>query len=172
MTIILAIDPGISGALAFYACFPGVSDLHNVVDMPLLDGDVNPHLLREIIQQMSPNVAVIEHVHPHPNEGVSSVWRFASAYTTARVVVALLDIPTIFVSPAKWKRAMGIRGGMLGKEHARRLAIEKFPSKATLFSRKKDHGRAEAALLAVYVTTTPVYRNNHEVNDAHHLRTS
>lgn len=164
MTIILAIDPGITGALAFYTNFPGVSELRDVYDMPLLDGDINPHMLREIIRQNSPNIAVIEHVHPHPKEGVSSVWRFASAFTTAHVVVTLLDIPIIFVTPGKWKKAMGIKGGMLGKEHARRLAVQKFPAQQALFSRKKDHNRAEAALLAAYVTTTPAYRNNHEVN--------
>jgi hypothetical protein len=154
--ILLAIDPGITGALAFYNT--DTKDL-DVLDMPILDGDVNPHEIRANIIVTPPNVAIIEHVHPHPNEGVSSVWRFAAAYTTARVVVQMLNIPTILVSPAKWKRALGVRGGALGKEQSRRLAIETFPIFAQRFSRKKDHGRAEAALLAIYAASLPTIRN-------------
>ena len=158
--IILAIDPGITGALAFYDT--ATQDI-DIIDMPILDGNVNPHEIREEIRTFLPDVAIIEHVHPHPNEGVSSVWRFAAAFTTARVVVQLQKVPMILVSPAKWKRALGIRGGALGKEEARRKAIETFPAYAHRFSRKKDHGRAEASLLAVYAASLPTIRNySHE----------
>jgi hypothetical protein len=158
--IILAVDPGITGALAFYDT--ASQDL-DVVDMPILDGDVNPHEIRAYLVTFLPDIAIIEHVHPHPNEGVSSVWRFAAAFTTARVVVQMQNIPTMLVSPAKWKRKMGLRGGALGKEQARRLVVETFPIYAHRFSRKKDHGRAEAALLAVYASGLPTLRNySHE----------
>jgi len=156
--IILAIDPGISGALAFFSTENG--GLVAVFDMPVLDGDVSSHQLRAVIRSYMPHLAVIEHVHSHPKEGVSSVWRFAAAFTVARTVVTLLDIPTILVTPAKWKRAMSVKGGLDGKEQCRRLAIEKFPAHADLFARKKDHGRAEAALLAVYASTLPTIRNH------------
>jgi hypothetical protein len=156
--IILAIDPGITGALALFDTEHGLLE---VFDMPVLDGDVNPHQLRAVIRASMPSLAMIEHVHPHPKEGVSSVWRFSAAYTVARTVTTLLDIPTILVTPAKWKRAMNVKGGPEGKEQCRRLAIEKFPAKAELFARKKDHGRAEASLLAVYASTLPTIRNHH-----------
>jgi hypothetical protein len=161
--IILAIDPGITGALALFDT--ALPDYVNVIDMPILDGDVNPHQIYCHGYNFKPNIAIIEHVHPHPNEGVSSVWRFAAAYTTARVTVQLLNIPLMLVSPAKWKRALGIRGGALGKEQSRRKAIETFPGYAQLFSRKKDHGRAEAALLAVYASTLPTIKNHAGGND-------
>jgi hypothetical protein len=154
--MILAIDPGITGALAFYNA--DAQDL-NVVDMPILDGDVNPHEVSVYIKTFLPDIAIIEHVHPHPKEGVSSVWRFAAAFTTVRVVVQLLRIPTHLVSPAKWKRAMGLKGGPEGKEQSRAKAINVFPTSAHRFSRKKDHGRAEASLLAVYAASLPTIRN-------------
>ena len=158
--IILAIDPGISGALAFYLHSPlGVSGLTAVYDMPLLDGDVDPRGIRDVIMQHKPALAVIERVHSHPNEGVSSVWRFACAFATALAVLALAEIPIIQVPPAKWKKAMGIRGGQLGKEHARRLAIEMFPTQQESFKRVKDHGRAEATLIAVYASRLNEMRN-------------
>lgn len=157
--IILAIDPGITGAMAIF----DTTQPHRIIvdDMPVLDGDVNPHEISAYINTFLPDIAVIEHVHPHPNEGVSSVWRFAAAYTTARVVVQMQNIPVMLVSPAKWKRALVIRGGALGKEQSRRKAIETFPSYANRFCRKKDHGRAEASLLAVYAASLPTIRNHH-----------
>jgi Holliday junction resolvasome RuvABC endonuclease subunit len=141
---------------------PEYNTLIALTDMPVLDGDINPHQLRAIIRAQMPDLAVIEHVHSHPKEGVSSVWRFASAFTVAKTVVTLLDIPTMLVTPAKWKKAMSVKGGPEGKEQCRRLAIEKFPTDAELFARKKDHGRAEAALLAMYASMLPTIRNYDE----------
>jgi crossover junction endodeoxyribonuclease RuvC len=162
MTIILGIDPGISGALAFcldnrqIGC--GV-ELLEVYDMPLLEGDVNPHAIQAMIRQHQPDVAMIERVHPHPKEGVSSVWRFAAAFATVCTAVALSRVSLTQVSPARWKRAMGVKGGSEGKEQCRRLAIEWLPDHQATFARKKDHGRAEAVLIAKYATTLNSLRN-------------
>jgi len=146
--IILAIDPGITGALAFYD--PSNPSRVAVFDMPVLDGDVNPHALRHHIQTFKPDAAIIEHVSPMPKEGVRSVWRFASAFTTACVVVKLEHIPLTLVTPSRWKKAMGLAGGKDGKEQARERAIDKFPLCAQHFNLKKHHGRGEAALLCLY----------------------
>jgi hypothetical protein len=54
---------------------------------------------------------------------------------------------------------MNLKGGKEGKEQARERAIELFPQCATSFNLKKHHGRAEAALLAVYASTLTVTRN-------------
>jgi hypothetical protein len=156
--IILAIDPGISGALAFYNSAD--ASCIEVLDMPILNGDVNPHAMWSFILDRHPDVAIIEQVSPMPKEGVSSVWRFASAFTTAHVVVRLMNIPVVMVPPAKWKRSMNLKGGKEGKEQARKRAIEAFPSCAQNFHLKKHHGRAEAAMLAVYAATLPTIRNN------------
>ena len=152
MTCILAIDPGISGALAFY--YTEVPDRVSVLDMPLLDGDVNPHALRDLINGYAADFAIIEHVSPMPKEGVSSVWRFAAAYTTARITVMLMGIPVTLVRPNMWKKALLLKSGKDGKEQSRSRAISMFPECASRFARKKDHNRAEAALLAVYAATT------------------
>ena len=158
--IILAIDPGITGALAFL----DVTRLTRVAvfDMPILDGDVNPHALRDNIKTFMPEAAVIEHVAPHPKEGVRSVWRFASAFTTACVVVRLERIPLTLVSPARWKKHLGLKGGPEGKEQARRHAIDCFPFSAQHFNLKKHHGRAEAALLALYLHTINMRNHVHQ----------
>jgi hypothetical protein len=40
------------------------------------------------------------------------------------------------------------------KDGAREMAMRLWPSKSELFKRKKDDGRAEAALLALYLLRT------------------
>jgi crossover junction endodeoxyribonuclease RuvC len=154
--IILAIDPGITGALAFYDPAKKTLVVH---DMPTLDGDVNPHSIAEYIRNASPNVAIIEQASPMPKEGVRSVWRFASAFTTVCVATKLQRVPLYLVPPAKWKRAMNLKGGKEGKEQARERAIDAFPGYADNFRLKKDHGRAEAVMLAVYASNLPSIRN-------------
>jgi Holliday junction resolvasome RuvABC endonuclease subunit len=148
MTCILAIDPGVTGALAFY--LTDLPDRISVLDMPLVDGEINAAELRSMIEIYKPVHAIIEQVGPMPRDGVRQAWRFAAAYTTARVVVALLDIPMTLVLPGRWKKAMNVKGGAAGKEQCRALVIQKFPACAASFARKKDQGRAEAALLALY----------------------
>jgi hypothetical protein len=151
MTCILAIDPGISGALAFY--YPARPNLIAVYDMPVYGGDVNSNEIYRLIEMCKPSEAIIEQASPHPKEGVVSVWRYAAAFTTARVAVHLSNVPLLRVSPTQWKKAMNLAGGKEGKTQARLRASEQFPLSAERFARVKDHGRAEAALLAVYAAT-------------------
>jgi crossover junction endodeoxyribonuclease RuvC len=93
---------------------------------------------------------VIEHVHAFKGQGVTSMFNFGKSYGTALGVIGALKIPTIHVSPTKWKKYFGLSAN---KEEGRKLAIDKWPA-CLHFRRKKDHGRAEAALLAVYGAQT------------------
>jgi crossover junction endodeoxyribonuclease RuvC len=52
------------------------------------------------------------------------------------------------VEPPKWKRSFHLHGK--DKEGARQLALQRFPSAHALLARKKDHQRAEAALIALF----------------------
>ena len=150
MTTILAIDPGLTGALAIYRDeYPsGII----IADMPVVDGEINVHQLNLMLREDPIDIAYIERVGPMPRDGVRQAWRFSAAYTAARTVVSLIGIPTRLVAPTTWKKAMNMAGGPVGKEQCRGLAIELFPSCASAFARKKDQGRAEAALLAVYAS--------------------
>jgi crossover junction endodeoxyribonuclease RuvC len=141
---ILGIDPGISGAVAFY--FPAMPDKIAVDDMPTAAGDVDPATLAQRISQMRPDLAIIERVHSMPRQGVSSTFRFGSSFGCAIGVVAALGVPTHFVSPGRWKRHYAIGSD---KEQARALALRLWPA-SIHFGRKRDHNRAEAALLARY----------------------
>lgn len=156
--IVLAIDPGLTGAMAFYT--PAFPERVVVYDMPTVGDEINPAELARLIVSNSPTVAVIERVGPMPRDGVRQAWRFSAAYTTAHVVCALLNVPTTRITPAKWKREVKVKGGPEGKEQCRALAIQLFPACAASFARKKDAGRAEAALLAHYAHQTLVYNHS------------
>jgi hypothetical protein len=115
----------------------------------VVDGEVNSFELARLIRSFGPDVAWIERVGPMRHDGVKQAWCFGCAYTAARVVVSLLEIPTMLVTPAAWKKAMKVAGGDEGKEQCRALALQLFPACAASFARKCDHGRAEAALQAL-----------------------
>lgn len=145
MTCILGIDPGVSGAIAFY--FPGTPDRIAVDDVPVAGGEISAPHLASVIRRYSPSMAVIEKVNAFPGQGVSSVFNFGRSYGDVRGVVGALNIPLHFVSPQKWKKHFGLTSD---KDLSRMLAIRMFPSVAEHFKLKKHDGRAEAALIALY----------------------
>ena len=147
--ILLGIDPGLSGAIAFY--FTMTPDRVSVVDMPIADGNVSAPLLAAEIKKYGPSIAVVESVHAFSGQGVSSMFNFGKAFGQAIGVVGALNIPIQFVSPAKWKRHYGLSAD---KEECRAKALQLFPGCAEHFKRKKDHNRAESALIARYGAET------------------
>lgn len=142
---ILAIDPGASGALAFY--FPDAPGRVAVEDMPVANGQVCGVTLAAKIEQFAPTDAIVELVGAMPGQGVSSMFNFGRAVGVVHGVLAASRVPFIQVTPSAWKRRMGLPAE---KEAARARALQLFPAVAASFARKKDHGRAEAALLAWY----------------------
>jgi len=140
----MGIDPGASGAIAFY--FPEFPTKVSVVDFSLVDGEINCSALADLIKGHDPQLVVIEQVHSMPKQGVASTFKFGVAYGMARGVVASLMVPQVYVTPGKWKKFYGLTAE---KEKSRELAIQTWPA-SDAFRRKKDHGRAEAALLALY----------------------
>ena len=149
MRCILGIDPGISGAIAFY--FPDHPERVAVEDMPVAAGDVDAVTLANRIRAMAPDVVFLERVGAMPGQGVSSMFKFGRAYGTAIGVIGAAAIPLYLVTPATWKKAFRLSPD---KEMSRALALRMFPSVADSFKRKKDDGRAEAALIARYGAET------------------
>lgn len=142
--IVMGVDPGLSGAVAFYDPeFPAWVDAR---DIPVAGGEVDVDALVALIRGHTPSRAVIERVSSMPKQGVASTFKFGVAYGMARAAVIALEIPYALVTPTKWKRAMGLSSD---KELSRALAIRTWPG-AGCFARKKDDGRAEAALLALW----------------------
>ncbi|MCP1931800.1 hypothetical protein [Bradyrhizobium elkanii] len=142
---ILGIDPGMSGAIAFY--FPDHPERVSVEDMPIAAGDVDAVNLAKRVVAMAPDLAFLERVGAMPGQGVSSTFKFGRAYGVVLGVIGAATIPLHLVTPAKWKAHLRLSAD---KEEARALALRLFPACGDHFKRKKDHGRAEAALIARY----------------------
>jgi Holliday junction resolvasome RuvABC endonuclease subunit len=143
---ILGIDPGsVSGALALL----DTDDKLNTVvgDVPVVLNNVNPVALRNLIERLEPDHVCLEQVNAFPGQGATSGFNFGVGYGIIRGVVQGMKLPLDLIRPNVWKRHMKIPGGPAGKEIARGLAIRLHPEVAGL-DRKKDHGRAEALLIA------------------------
>ena len=150
---ILGVDPGLRGALALYCL--RTQKIVEIVDMPINDDGVDPVALHQELRYLwSLDVmALVEDVHSRPRQAGA----FAFGFYTGIVhgVLAAVGIPILKVAPSQWKPAMGLRCGRDEKpadtkDRARALAQQMFPDVAKSFARKKDDGRAEAALIAAY----------------------
>ena len=115
--------------------------------MPVAAGQVDCATLAARIEQLRPDVAFVERVGAMPKQGVASTFKFGASYGSVIGTLAALQIRTVLVVPSVWKKYFALDSD---KEKARALALRTFAKNPEHFSRKKDHGRAEAALLAVY----------------------
>ena len=148
--ITIGIDPGLSGAVAVLSN-SGVL----VYEMPTVQTgktgfvkravDLNglANILRGLETFESP--VYLERVNAFPGQGVGSMFSLGMSYWGAAGVVAGLGLPLHLVESKDWKRYFRLNAD---KELARGLAARMFPS--VDLSRKKDHGRAEALLIAAY----------------------
>ncbi len=152
MITILGVDPGLSGG---YGIMRGRL-LVDVADLPVLGEGTQRRIdtanLADAIRAHGPYAfAIVEQVSAMPGNGVSSMFRFGQAYGTILGVIGALAIPVRHVPASKWKRALGLDSSA---ETSRARAIETWPGQAEYFARKRDHNRAEAALLALYAAQT------------------
>ena len=148
---IAAIDPGLTGAVAFY--FPSVPDRVSVEDMPVVNGEIDVAAIARRIRQMAPAFAVVERVGPMPRDGCRQAFGLGTAYAAAKATVTLCGVPLHLVTPQVWKRHHHLIGAADPKEAGRALALRLFPASAEHFARKKDHNRSDAALLACFAAS-------------------
>ena len=146
--MIVGIDPGISGALAWLS---DDGHLISTMDMPVIEvhgkKKVSPQILASELAFRRPILAVIEDASAMPGQGVSSMFGFGYSAGILAGVCAGLGIPTVLYRPAVWKRAAGVPAD---KGAARQMAQRLWPGSRD-FDRVKDDGRAEAALMARWV---------------------
>lgn len=158
MTLVLGVDPGLSGAIA--AVELTTERLVWVVDTPVIAGRIVVPALNEMYD---PDIygpwdvghhdpVAIEAVHSMPKQGVASTFTFGQAYGTLIGYFAGRGHRIEHVNPGDWKRAHRLTGK--DKDAARLLAIELWPDMAAEFKRKRDVGRADAALIALHHART------------------
>ena len=144
----LGVDPGLGGALATWN-----GKILKVVDVPIMKArsrghEVNLPALKDVIDNLTVfHIAYVERNASRPSEGSASGRKAGLVEGMLLGCIAAycrrIERPT----PASWKKKLGLTAD---KDYSRTKAIETFPEYHELFARKKDHGRAEAALLAFY----------------------
>ena len=137
----LGVDPGATGALAVV---DHTGDLLWVEDMP---NPLHGAIIADLLENEKVVAAAVEDVHAMPGQGVSSTFRFGQSHGVVLGALGALFIPYQLVSPFRWKKTMRVTAD---KDLARQRAIETWPTRQSRFARKKDHGRAEAALIALW----------------------
>lgn len=155
--ITIGIDPGLSGAIAVLAD----GEPAEIFDMPVMTiGDwkeVDGHRLAAELRGIRAKYvgayvsACVEKVGARPQDGGTSAFRFGESSGKVKAVLEALNIPYHRAVPAVWKRHFGLIKAE--KDQSRLLAISRFPAARDRLARKKDDGRAEALLLALYHDT-------------------
>jgi crossover junction endodeoxyribonuclease RuvC len=154
MMLLLGIDPGIHGGLAIVAADANgaAPQLVEAIDIPVVGTGakerVDVQTIREWALHHSPQHAFIERAQAMPKQGASSGFKYGRAVGAIEAVITCCAIPLTIIEPSMWKKFHVLPGG--DKEAGRQRALQLFPAAHEFLSRKKDHGRAESALIAVY----------------------
>jgi len=155
---ILGVDPGIHGGLAVVEISDGAEPrLLDAIDIPVTGVGAKERVdvlaLRAWAELHKPQHAFVERAQAMPKQGASSGFKYGRAVGAIEAAIACCEIPLTIVEPSAWKRFHRLHGG--DKEAARQRALQLFPASHALLARKKDHGRAEAALIALSVGGAP-----------------
>lgn len=108
----LAIDPGMSGAVAYR--MGGVVETFNC-----------PMTLPEMVDSLKgfpqDAIAIVEQVGPMPGNGVSSTWKFSGNYHTWLTALYARGIPYKLVRPQQWMpHVKGLPADKSARKHALR----------------------------------------------------
>jgi crossover junction endodeoxyribonuclease RuvC len=151
--MIAGCDPGLAGALFFID--PERPATGEAVDLPIhvltRGGKKKRELdiagLIGILAARQIEHAFVEQVSSMPGQGLSSTFSFGKTFGIILGVLSARNIPFTLVAPVRWKREMHV---LKDKDAARARASQLLPAAAIQWRFKKDHGRAEACLLALY----------------------
>jgi crossover junction endodeoxyribonuclease RuvC len=150
VTVIIGIDPGLKGAI----CVHRGPDNIEVFDMPTVSLIVNgkarnmvdPYQFRDIIINAGPcNMVVLEKLSTRPGESPIAALSYGIGFGQMIGVLVALERPYTTVTPQEWTKVLRVGAD---KDLHRLVAMQNFPHAADLFKRKKDDGRADAALIA------------------------
>lgn len=145
--VVAGIDPGLGGGVAVVNAGNNTSWCETIL-MPVMDGIVDSFAVGKFLSEHYVEFVVIEKTHSMPKQGVKSTFTFGFVSGQVRGAAEALGFPCMTVTPTKWKRALDLIGR--DKNASREVAMQIFPNARQQFARVKDHGRAEAALLAAW----------------------
>lgn len=157
---VIGIDPDVSGALAVLkpddlGCSAQVYDSPRVKVLVgnrirnRLDTKAMVDLLRSLNIPIG-TTAYIEQSLPFPGDGKQGWWSGGFNYGLWIGVLVASEVSVVPVPSVRWKHEFKLSGNGSTKDNSRELACTLFPTLSSSLRRKKDHGRAEALLIAAY----------------------
>jgi hypothetical protein len=172
---VLGIDPGLGGALAVIETAPRLRCVDAVRTPTILEGAKRRPDVRWILHwilEHAPARGFVERAQAMPakgrhgkegeeewaGQGASSAFIYGRATGYVEATTLCAGVRLHLVEAFVWKRDAGLilpkgsprRSTSEVKEASRQLAIETFPLDTFLFEKKSEHGRAEAALIALH----------------------
>lgn len=147
---IIAFDPG---RICSYAIFD--TRTPHLIDVGEVDLVGSGRLLRPCGQHISSllagvDCAVVEEVGARSKQGASSMFTFGMCLGAVLNAIGAHGVPLVLVTPSEWKRSTRIhsKSDVEVKALARAYATELWPQHKPLFRVGKNHGMAEAGLMA------------------------
>ena len=159
VAVYVGIDPGLDGAVAVVCAGGGLLDW---CDTPTLEVERRGARRREYADAMMARVlgcvaerwmvagVALEHVHSMPAQGVRSSFTFGVGVGLWRGIIAGLGLPLSLVAPQRWRGAL-LDGMGRDKDASRLRALQLWPTSVDVFRRRRDDGRADAALMAEWL---------------------
>lgn len=155
--VLIGIDPGLAGAIAV---LDANGTLEALTDTPTLTlkvqrGTRQVYDVPGMAAMLKPYAALHTHVYieesqPMPGQGTRSMFTTGYGYGLWIGLVTTLQLAYTPIRPGIWKRSLALGKD---KEAARLRAMQLYPGAE--LRRKRDHGRAEALLLASYGLRRP-----------------
>lgn len=137
----IGIDPGATGCAALIH-----GGGHDLFDWPGDAALVVPRLA-DWLARFQVRLAALEKVHAMPGQGVVSMFSFGQNVGVWQGILAALAVPYVTPRPQDWQK--GLVDHKAGKDiKAASLATARRLFPGADLARKKDHGRADALLLA------------------------
>ena len=121
---VLGVDPGVRGGLAIVSFENGAPEIIEAINIPTVGTGAKERVdvlaIHSFIEARTPQHALIERAQGMPKQGASSGFKYGRAVGAIEAAIA-----------------------------SQQRALQLFPAAHALLARKKDHGRAEAALIAL-----------------------
>lgn len=148
---VLGIDVGMTGAIASLSHDLKDNIIHDMPVYSITKGKtarktINIPALLEIFKNEKAEHVYIERGAAF-GMGVTSAFSFGFGVGVVEACVVAAGLPFTYVSPQTWKKAMNCPAD---KDGARMRASQLMPDMAHWWERRKDHGRAESALIALW----------------------
>jgi len=157
---LVGIDPDVSGAIAVLKTASNITQAE-VLDVPFVKVQIGKTMRRrhdarsivDLLKQINApegSVAYVEQAMPFPKDGKQGWYGTGFGYGVWVGVLMASGYKVVPVRAQAWKSAMGISGREYTKDDSRAVAMSLFPDLSPQLKRKKDHGRADALLIAAF----------------------